>query len=311
MRALLISILIFLAPLTEASEEAGIVILSLGNTVAISANGATRELQRGAKIFSGDRIETGDGRLQIRFTDESMLSLQKGSIFEVAQYNFDDAAPNDGNVVMELIKGGMRTISGKVGKVEKDDYRLKASVATIGIRGTHYSVNICDATCASTKDATEGVTGQVIDGAIQVSTDSTQKLISKEEYFFADALTGDVQISAEPPLAFDVQARANTNITTKKVDEKLAELADKGATIFEKLTAQEYYELFADEVDLSVEEYQEILDNGYTVNEQTGVTTTLGTAAVTPSQTNQTSTSGSGTSSGSSSTPQVIIQFGF
>ena len=48
-----------------------------------------------------------------------------------------------------LLKGGFRSISGLIGKVNHDEYQVTTPVATIGIRGTDYLVVICDATCAT------------------------------------------------------------------------------------------------------------------------------------------------------------------
>ncbi len=48
-----------------------------------------------------------------------------------------------------LLKGGFRSISGAIGKINHDEYQVATPVATIGIRGTDYLVVICDATCAT------------------------------------------------------------------------------------------------------------------------------------------------------------------
>ncbi len=48
-----------------------------------------------------------------------------------------------------LLKGGFRSISGLIGKINQDEYQVTTPVATIGIRGTDYLVVICDATCAT------------------------------------------------------------------------------------------------------------------------------------------------------------------
>jgi len=47
-----------------------------------------------------------------------------------------------------LVKGGFRSVSGLIGKVNQDDYRVSTPVATIGIRGTRYSARLCQGDCA-------------------------------------------------------------------------------------------------------------------------------------------------------------------
>lgn len=47
-----------------------------------------------------------------------------------------------------LVKGGFRSVSGLIGKVNQDNYRVSTPVATIGIRGTRYSARLCQGDCA-------------------------------------------------------------------------------------------------------------------------------------------------------------------
>lgn len=46
-----------------------------------------------------------------------------------------------------LLKGGFRSVSGLVGKINRDEYRVATPVATIGIRGTKYGADICEGAC--------------------------------------------------------------------------------------------------------------------------------------------------------------------
>ena len=43
-----------------------------------------------------------------------------------------------------LLKGGFRTVSGLIGKINHEDYSVATPVATIGIRGTDYLTVLCD-----------------------------------------------------------------------------------------------------------------------------------------------------------------------
>ena len=125
-----------------ASESVGNVILSFGKNIAIATDGTERVLKRKAEVFAEDTLLTSaKGRLQVRFTDGSRLSLKPGSEFKIEEYQFEQANPEEGKAFYKLIKGGMRTISGKIGKTDSEDYKLDAVVATIGIRGTDFTVD--------------------------------------------------------------------------------------------------------------------------------------------------------------------------
>lgn len=154
------SLLLLVSSFSQATESVGKVILSFGQNVAVSTAGDQRTLKRQADVFANDLLKTSaKGRLQIRFTDGSRLSLKPNTEFKIDDYRFDEANPEDGKAIYKLLKGGMRTISGKIGKVDKEDYKLDAVVATIGIRGTDFSVN----------KAGERITGSVNQGKINVA----------------------------------------------------------------------------------------------------------------------------------------------
>ena len=71
-------------------------------------------------------------------------------------------APASGqNAAFRLLRGGFRAVSGAIGKINKSEYKVSTSVATIGIRGTDYYVYLCDSACAAdpTVAASAGVAG--------------------------------------------------------------------------------------------------------------------------------------------------------
>jgi len=158
--------LLFGTPLW-AAEPVGKVILSFGNNVALDESGESRKLKRQSSVFKSDTVVTSNkGRVQIRFTDGSMLSLRPDTRYLIREYQFDPAEPDEGKAIYKLIKGGMRTITGEIGKVNRENYKVETVVATIGIRGTDYEVVICDAACSQKTGAEEGLHGTVYDGAI-------------------------------------------------------------------------------------------------------------------------------------------------
>jgi hypothetical protein len=57
----------------------------------------------------------------------------------VTTYRYDRAAQR-GNVLLSLITGAMRTITGVIGKNSRESVAVRAATATIGIRGTDFSV---------------------------------------------------------------------------------------------------------------------------------------------------------------------------
>jgi len=126
---------------TSLADVAGRVNFVSGNVQAVSADGSRRALVKGELVNSGERLETNRGRVQIRFTDGSFISLQPNTVFGLDKYNFDKNKPEDGSLLFNFLRGGMRTVSGAIGKVNRANYKVQTPVATIGIRGTSYAAN--------------------------------------------------------------------------------------------------------------------------------------------------------------------------
>jgi len=117
---------------------AGRVEFAIGGVTAINANGAARTLSKGAEINSGDTIKTADGRVQVRFTDGGYMSLQPNTEFVVENYNYDGKQDGSERGFFRLVEGGLRAITGIVGRNNRPAYRVATPVATIGIRGSEF-----------------------------------------------------------------------------------------------------------------------------------------------------------------------------
>lgn len=119
---------------------AGRVEFAIGNVSALGADGQSRALNKGSEINPGETIATTDGRAQLRFSDGGYISLQPNTEFKVEDYNFNGKADGSEKGFFSLIKGGLRAITGAIGHTNKTAYRVNTPVATIGIRGTEYTL---------------------------------------------------------------------------------------------------------------------------------------------------------------------------
>jgi hypothetical protein len=113
---------------------------SIGDVTATSTGGAKRNLTKGAEVNEGELISTNAGRAQLRFADGAYMSLQPQTEFKIEQFRFDGKTDGTEAALFNLIKGGLRTITGLVGQRNRQNYKLQTTVATIGVRGTEFSV---------------------------------------------------------------------------------------------------------------------------------------------------------------------------
>ena len=90
-------------------------------TVSVAGlDGREQPLLRGAELDNGDTVRTGEGRAQLRFSDGAYVSLQPGSEFAIRDYRFDGKTDGAERGFFGLAKGAMRTVSGLIGRVNRD-----------------------------------------------------------------------------------------------------------------------------------------------------------------------------------------------
>jgi hypothetical protein len=138
LRSLIIVGLLFITASAFADDNRGRVMYIRGSVTAIDGTtGVPRILRADSRVRLGEVIETGPKSVvQIVFPDRSMLHVKSDSKIKVAEFNFTRAKPEDDDMVINIFKGGMRSLTGLVGKRNPDKVRYKTPVATIGIRGT-------------------------------------------------------------------------------------------------------------------------------------------------------------------------------
>ncbi len=98
-----------------------------------------KDAKLGEKLLNKDRVTTAiNSKLQMIFSDETVVTLGQNSNFSIEKYLYEET--QEPAVKFGLFKGAMRTITGKIGKIAPKKFIVKTKTATIGIRGTNFSV---------------------------------------------------------------------------------------------------------------------------------------------------------------------------
>ena len=138
--AVLLMALAAVYPLT-AHSAAGVAQFAVGD-VSVRRGPANLPVSKGQLIESGDSIVTGSsGQAQIRFSDGGLVSLTPNSQFNINRYADENDASKD-SFAVSFLRGGMRAITGLIGKRKSDNYKVTTNTATIGIRGSAFSAKI-------------------------------------------------------------------------------------------------------------------------------------------------------------------------
>ena len=108
----------------------------------IVRNGTQVAAQAGHPIFEGDGLRTGaDGRLGVTLKDDTRVSLGPASEMRVDRFVF---APAEGRmgVVLNVVRGVMAYVSGRIAKLSPDSIRLETPAAVMGVRGTTLALRV-------------------------------------------------------------------------------------------------------------------------------------------------------------------------
>ncbi len=210
----------------DPEETIGKVLINVGNLEAVN-RGITRALSRNSKVFKGDTLTTANNAYtQIRMKDGALLSLRPKTKLLISDYNFNGAENGTEKSFFELVSGGFRTITGLIGRTYKNNYRVKTAMATIGIRGTHYGLMLCDSgSCKGEKVAmNDGLYGGVIDGSVLITNDSGEFAFDNDQYFHvASNVVPPIEQLKPPPVFHGKNEGRNTRVGEEKSGKVQAE----------------------------------------------------------------------------------------
>ena len=163
-------------PAAGLAAPAARVEFAIGDVQVVASGGQVRAARKGTEVNTGETVSTNAGRAQLRFSDGAYVSLQPQSEFRIDDYRFEGKADGSERGIFSLLKGGLRTITGLVGRTNKQNYQVNTAVATIGIRGTEYTIAY-----------TNSISGSVGEGEIEVCTTRCVPFGSGESFFVPNA----------------------------------------------------------------------------------------------------------------------------
>ncbi len=131
-----------LSCMAELALAQAATVTTVGGTVqAIPNAGAPRTLRMGDSVNQGDTISTGaDSSAVVQFADGQILALPSKSRAAITTYAYNKANPAAGKVLITLLEGGMRAVTGSIGEANPAAVSYRAGEATIDIKGTDVSV---------------------------------------------------------------------------------------------------------------------------------------------------------------------------
>jgi hypothetical protein len=140
-KALFVLVLFWMAGASWAAQVAGTVVQLSGPLLAKRADGTARILSMKSEVESGDTLVTEKNTYaMLKFIDNSEITLKPSTTFKVENFAYDASSPSGDAASFSLVKGGLRSVTGLLGKRNKEKFSMKTPSATIGIRGTTFIV---------------------------------------------------------------------------------------------------------------------------------------------------------------------------
>jgi hypothetical protein len=178
-----------------ALAQGAATVTGVVGTVNVQAgSGTPRALRMGDQVQQGDTISTGaESSVVFKFDDGEVTALAQNSRMTITTYQYERTSGN-GNILLSLVTGGMRAITGLLGHTHPDRVAYRAATATIGIRGT-------DVTIAEGAGGDVGV--RVTEGAVSVKVEggATVTLPDADGHTVAYIHNGTITFTPSPGFA--------------------------------------------------------------------------------------------------------------
>ena len=185
----------------SATAGVGTVTHLSGILSAKGSAGASKVLSVKSEVNEGDLLTTEtETYARVKFVDGAEIVLRPGTQLRVAAYSFQEAKPQNDSAFFSLIKGGLRAVTGLLGKRSQDKVGFTTNTATIGIRGTHFGALLCQNDCGGVpttggKPPPNGLHVDVSNGSIAMTNKAgTVQLNAGQFGFVANSNTPPQQV---------------------------------------------------------------------------------------------------------------------
>ncbi len=165
--------MLFVSPVLAKTDlpanHAGKVVFTKGAVSLLNEGQVAQILTRGSPLSVGDTVHTGQtAKAILKLIDGTQISLKENTHFTIKVFS---TQKNKEKAELQLLKGGVRVITGFINKQRHNNFKLTTSVASIGIRGTDFTAVICEHDCGKKANTTK----QQSDKPIEIKADTPVK----------------------------------------------------------------------------------------------------------------------------------------
>ena len=78
----------------------------------------------------------------LKFEDGTVILLNENTTFQIQKYAYNDKDPSKISALFSMLKGGLRAVTGLISSRNREAFKVATPLATIGIRGTDFMVQL-------------------------------------------------------------------------------------------------------------------------------------------------------------------------
>lgn len=176
-----------------------------------------------------DNVQTGNGRVEIKFVDDSNVKITEHSKLVIDDFVYS-GSPNTSKMALKFASGTVRFATGQNGKMDKNNINLQTPTATIAVRGTDFATTVDDfgKSLIILLPEEDGSVGE-----ITVSNAAGMVILTKA---FQATMVSTMDSRPSQPVILNLSLDAVDNmliVSPPKEEKKVDEIADKRKNILD------------------------------------------------------------------------------
>ena len=153
-------------------------ITSLRGDVKVKNKTSVIKAKIGLELYEKNSILTGEkSKAQLIFKDDTIITVGKNSNFSISQFLYEQS--KEPVAKFNLLQGAIKTMTGKIGKIAPQKFSVRTKTATIGIRGTNFTVSVL---------GNQSLMAYCTYGAINVNYHNKNYLVKKGFYIIISSM---------------------------------------------------------------------------------------------------------------------------
>ena len=204
---------------------------SIGQVTQLKGNGVIDRkdgeqgivVEKDLDVLSYDTVKTGNGKVGIEFIDQTRVDVTEHSKLLIDEFVYD---PNTkkGKLSLSAKLGTIKYASGQIAKNSKQNITIKTPTATIGVRGTDFTMTI-DEIGSSTIILLPScdTNGNCFVGEISVESDAGQVILNQA---FQATVVDTVASRPMPPVILELDEEMIGNLLIVSKPAEIQEMQD-------------------------------------------------------------------------------------